>query len=244
MRKFNLIVASVLIGTMLFSLCSCKKEAEPSITGPIGSMLDFQSAEDGDTVTFEGYVQDKEALWSVDGKTSCSFYVQTDVGGAYVYEAPMSEETYNALTDGVLVRVQGTKSTWSNLPEITNAIVEVVGGLAWSAPRYEIKNADIPSSALSTRVSVNDATVVKMTSGNIIEYGYNNQGGRGDNISFLVKIDGVDIPCSVDTHLTGASSACYATAEALKEGSSVSVNGILSVRGNEYFVLVTDITVK
>lgn len=250
MLKLKPVIAATILLAMSFSVCSCKKAdiTQPSITGPFLSMYDYSAIEDGETVALEGYVQDKELLWNkTENESSCSFYIQTDVGAAYVYDAKISPETYDAMTEGILVRVQGTKTTWSGLPEITNALVEVVGGSPYSAPYLEIKSDEIPSSYLNARVTAT-GKVTKLDSGNIIEYGFNNQGGRGDNISFLVTVsDGdkaVSVPCEVDTHLVASASAVYASAESLTAGNAITVNGVLSARGNNYFIRVTDISVS
>ena len=249
MLKTRKVLAAALTMSMIFAFASCKKQEnkQEPITGTPISMYDYFALPDGEELVLEGYVQDKESLWkNSEGLTTCSFYIQTDVGGAYIYEASVTEDTYNAMTDGMLVRVQGIKSTWSDRPEITKGIVEVVGGNPYSAPYYEITSDEIPSAALNTRVCVNDAVIGKLDSGNVLEYGYNNQGGRGDNLYFLVTInDGnktVSIPCTVDTHLVSASDEVYAAVENVVLGQTASVNGILSVRGSDYFILVTDIT--
>lgn len=244
MRKIKSVTSTVLIITMLFACCSCKANETTSTLSGL-TMNDYRAIEDGEAVVLEGYVQDKESLREA---TYCSFYIQTNDGGAYVYEAAVGEQLYSDLKEGTHVRVSGTKVYWSGLPEIKNATVEIVGKDTFMAPYIEIGGLKEPSVFLNARVQIENATVKVMSSGKAVEHGFADQGKSGDSLYFCVSggsgNSAVTVNCIVDTNFVQSGSEIYTLAEGLTEGRSVSVSGVLSLSGDSYLIRITGITIK
>lgn len=190
-------------------------------------------AADVDTeVTVETYVQDKQGWWEDNGVGQATIYTQDQEGGYFLYNMPMSEDEYNALTEGTKIKVTGYKSEWSGEVEIIDATFEVEDGSYVAEPvdvtdllanEEELilhQNQKVAFTGLTVEPASEDSDAAFL-------YNWDGSGSEGDDLYFNVSLDGQTYSFVVESYLRGADTDVYKAVQALQVGDAIDCEGFL-----------------
>ena len=100
------------------------EEASPEGAAAVMSYEEYMAAAVDDPVTIQAYVQAKQSYYAEQG--TATVYLQDQDGAYFAYDMACSEEDYDKLTPGTLIRVTGYKSEWSGEIEIMDGSFEFV----------------------------------------------------------------------------------------------------------------------
>lgn len=212
-----------MIATAIFALTSC---GEAAVEGAMDHAA-YESASLKSSVLVATYVQDKEAYYN--GKATV--YAQSKDGAYFVYDAPMSQTTYDSLKTGTRIKVEGTKSEWSGEVEITDPTITVLGDGSYVASAYDCTSLMGDNTKLikhqNELVSFKNLTVVDYDGYGAYAYDWNNAGSRGSHVYFELSDGTNNIVFNVRSYLRDKDTDVYKAAEALKVGEKVNVEGFL-----------------
>ena len=190
---------------------------------------EYVAAELDSEVVVETYVQAKQSWW--EGKAT--LYTQNEDGAIFVYNAACSEEDYEKLVEGQMIRVTGYKSEWSGEVEIVDATIEILDGnyiaeaedvtaLLGTDELIEHQNRKVVFKGLSLESSVD-------ADGNETPFLYNwdGSGTQGDDLYFNASLDGNTYTFTVESYLCGPDTDVYKAVEGLAPGSVFDLEGFL-----------------
>ena len=161
--------------------------------GTVMSYDEYMAADLDTEVTIEAYVQAKQAYYAE--QQTATVYLQDQDGAYFAYDMACSEEDYDLLTPGTLIRVTGYKSEWSGEVEIMDGSFEFVEGgdtfVAEPADMTELLGTDELIDHQNEFVSFTGLTVAASTiEGDDTEYAflynYDGSGSEGDDLYFKV----------------------------------------------------------
>lgn len=181
------------------------------------SHSDFMAAEDGEEVTIEAYVQAKQGWWN----DQAVVYLQTAVGGFFVYSLPCTEAEYDELVPGTKVQVTGTKAVYNGMNEINPASsFKIISGDTYVADPIDITDKLADENALvkyqGMFVQLSNMTVVK------VEY---KNGEPGDDVYVTLAKGEDQFKLTIEVYLTGTDTDVYEAAGTLNAGDVVDVRG-------------------
>ena len=191
----------------------------------------YLAAEEGTTVTIEGFVQGRQSWW--DNKAT--IYLDDGDGAYFVYELPCTKADYDTkLAVGKKVQIKGVKGSWAGEVEVmglSNAVEATFKSID-SKPfiTYPINvtpflgKSDL-ASYQNKLVTLKDMTVVKYDDENP-NFKYKS-GSNTDDIYIKLQNGNVTIECCVEYYLTGSDTACYKAVEGLKVGDKVTITAFL-----------------
>ena len=194
---------------------------------------EYLAKSDDEAVVIAAYVQGKQIYAEAYGNTS--LYLQDEEGGYFVYRWACTQEEYDKVKVGALVKVTGTKTSWSGEVEIKDAKVEVIEGKTWIADAKDVTalfgTSDLEKSQ-NEYVTVKGAVVVaSKVKDDETEYPflyrYNGSGDKGDDLYFNVKIGEETYTFVVESDYQTQDSEAYKAVEGLKVGDTIDLFGIL-----------------
>ena len=196
---------------------------------------DEYMAADLDTeVTIEAYVQAKQAYYAE--QQTATVYLQDQDGAYFAYDMACSEEDYDLLTPGTLIRVTGYKSEWSGEIEIMDGSFEFVEGgdtfVAEPADVTELLGTDELEQHQNEFVSFTGLTVAASTiEGDDTEYAflynYDGSGSEGDDLYFNVSYNGETYTFVVESYLCDSTTDVYSAVKNLEVGQTIDCEGFL-----------------
>jgi len=179
---------------------------------------EYAAAELDAEVVVEGYIQAKQSWWDNKG----TFYLQDGEGAYFLYEMPCTEEEYNALTIGTKIKATGYKAEWAGEVEIIEAQFEILADaqsyVATALDVTELLGTDELAAKQNMFVAFKDMTVEK------VEY---KNGEPGDDVYVTFTKGDVKLDACIEVYLTGPDTEVYKTADTLKVGDVVNVEGFL-----------------
>lgn len=192
-------------------------------------------AADVDTeVTVETYVQAKQGWWENNGVGVATVYTQNEDGAFFLYNMPMTQDEYDALTAGTKIRVTGYKSVWEGEIEIIDATYAVLDGsyVAAATDVTSLLGTDELIDKQNQLVAFNNMTVVAAGQNEAGEdvaflYKWDGSGADGDDLYFTVNDGNADYTFTVESYLCGAGTEVYEAVKALEIGSTVDMEGFL-----------------
>ncbi len=230
-KLFALLV--VVFGLVL--ACGCSKGNNPPKIEVEGRLTytEYIAKEDDEAVVIAAYVQGKQIYAEAYGNTS--LYLQDEEGGYFVYRWACTQEEYDKVKVGSLVKVTGTKTSWSGEVEIKDAKVEVIEGKTWIADAKDVTALFGTEDLVKNQnqyVVIKGATIVASTLKDDpteypFLYKYNGSGDRGDDLYYNVKIGDAVYTFVVESDYQGADSDAYKAIEGAKVGDTVDIYGIL-----------------
>ena len=209
------------------------KQSEEALS--FGRYLD---AEVDSPVVVEGYVQLTTSYWEEDGQGKISLYLDDKAGAYYVYNLPVTKEEAEKLVPGTLVRVSGTKITWSELPEIGDASFEILESeekyLAEPVPAMFLFREDpnlIPQHFIGKHIFARELVVEpsKTEAGEEVPflYKWNGSGEEGDDLYFNLSYRGQTVTFVVESNEFDKDSDVYKAVQALEIGDVVDAEAFL-----------------
>ncbi|WP_230268089.1 hypothetical protein [Allobaculum fili] len=191
---------------------------------------EYADAELESEVTIEAFVQAKQAWW----EDKATIYAQDPDGAYFIYNAAVSQDLYDELTDGAKIKVKGYKTEWSGEVEIAEgAEVELIEGETWKAEPVDVTdllgNEEELIKHQNQLVDFKDLTVEPAQEGSeeAFLYNYDGSGSEGDDLYFNVSKDGKTYTFVVESYLTGEESEVYKTVQELKVGDVIDCEGFL-----------------
>ncbi len=197
---------------------------------------EYAAAEVNAEVEVEAYVQAHQSWWAKDGVGKLTVYAAAKDRGAYfIYEMNCSEEDAAKMTEGTKIIVKGFKSEWSGEVEIADAEFEFAedGETYVSEPidATALLGTEELADYMNAKVSFKDLTIAakKDADGNdaAFLYKWNGTGAQGDDIYFDVTDGTNTYTFTIESYLCDKDTEVYKTAEALKVGDKVDVEGFL-----------------
>ena len=196
---------------------------------------DEYMAADLDTeVTIEAYVQAKQAYYAE--QQTATVYLQDQDGAYFAYDMACSEEDYDKLTPGTLIRVTGYKSEWSGEVEIMDGSFTFVEGgdtfIAEPADMTELLGTDELAAHQNEFVSFTGLTVAPSTiEGDDAEYAflynYDGSGSDGDDLYFNVSYNDQTYTFVVESYLCDNTTDVYNAVKNLEVGQTIDCEGFL-----------------
>lgn len=197
-------------------------------------VMTYQEYMDADlesAVTIEAFVQDKQSWW----EDKATLYAADADGAYFIYNANVSEDLYDQLTEGTKIKVSGYKTEWSGEIEIAEgADVELVkGDGTWIEPAVNVTddlgNDEELIKYQNRKVEFKDMTVEPAEEGSDAAYLYNYDGSgeEGDDLYFNVSKDGKTYTFTVESYLRGQDTDVYKAVKELKVGDQVDLEGFL-----------------
>ena len=189
---------------------------------------EYLAAEMNSEVTVITYVQAKQSWWfdTEDNTGKGTFYTQAPDGAYFIYEMPMTEEQYNALTPGTCIKVKGFKSEWAGEVEIIDATYEIIDATPFFAEPTDITTDLSAGNDITAKqnslVSIDHAVVTAAAL-----YKYNGTGSEGDDLYLAVKVGGREYTLVVESYLHANGSEVYEAVEALEAGDVINVEAFL-----------------
>lgn len=187
------------------------------------SYQQFMTADTGDNVVVEGYIQDRQSWWN----NKATLYVSTGNAGEgyFVYEMPMTEKEYNEkYTVGAYVRFYGVKAEYAGEQEISDvdsALTTVVENVpAMRRHVTDVTNSLKTEDLLKVQNAYFTATleVVEYTAAGADEHvsankAYGFKGNQPDNDLYLkLKNDKNEtLSACIESYLTGTDTDVYKT---------------------------------
>lgn len=191
---------------------------------------EYADAELESEVTIEAFVQAKQAWW----EDKATIYAQDPDGAYFIYNAAVSQDLYDKLTDGAKIKVKGYKTEWSGEVEIAEgAEVELIEGETWKAEPVDVTdllgNEEELIKHQNQLVDFKDLTAEPAQEGSeeAFLYNYDGSGSEGDDLYFNVSKDGKTYTFVVESYLTGEESEVYKTVQELKVGDVIDCEGFL-----------------
>lgn len=224
---------SLALMVSVFGLVACQDNNSDAKSEGTLTHEEYMATEIGEEVTIEAYIQGKQSWWS----NKATLYLQDNDGGYFVYELTCTEEEYNTdLAIGNKIKVTGVKGEWAGEIEIMGqeAGAEATWELLKGNKIYEPKDVtlhlgkDSLADFQNMVISLKNLTVVAQADGtSAFYYNYDGSGSQGDDI-YVSFTDGTNtITCCLEKYLTGSNTEVYKTAEALKVGDKVNIEGFL-----------------
>lgn len=196
-------------------------------------VMTYQEYVDADLdteVTIEAYVQAKQSWW----EDKATIYAEDPDGAYFIYNANVSEDLYNELSDGAKIKVKGFKTEWSGEVEIAEgAEVEVIEGETWKATPVDVTdllgNEEELIKHQNQLVDFKGLTVEPAAEGSDAAYLYNHDGSgeEGDDLYFNVSKDGNTYTFVVESYLTNQDTDVYKAVKNLKVGDVIDCEGFL-----------------
>lgn len=196
-------------------------------------VMTYQEYVDADLdseVTIEAYVQAKQSWW----EDKATIYAQDPDGAYFIYNANVSQDLYDKLTDGAKIKVKGFKTEWSGEVEVAEgAEVELIEGETWTATPVNVTdmlgNEEELIKHQNQLVEFTDLTVEPAEEGSDAAYLYNYDGSgeEGDDLYFNVSKDGQTYSFVVESYLTGKDTEVYKAVQNLKVGDVIDCEGFL-----------------
>ena len=122
------LLAVLLTGVMALSLVACggngKSEGVMTHDEYVAAAIDSE-------VVIETYVQAKQSWW----EDKATVYTQDEDGAYFLYNMACSQEDYDKLVPGTLIKVTGYKGEWSGEIEVVDATFEFGGNKTFVARR-------------------------------------------------------------------------------------------------------------
>lgn len=182
-------------------------------------------------VTIAAFVQDKQSWW----EDKATLYAADPDGAYFVYNANVTEDVYNELTEGTKIKVTGYKTEWSGETEIAEgAEIEVLKDAGtWIEPAVNVTdylgNDEELIKYQNQKVEFKDMTVEPAEEGSDAAYLYNYDGSgeEGDDLYFNVSKDGKTYTFTVESYLRDKDSDVYKAVKELKVGDQVDLEGFL-----------------
>ena len=202
--------------------------------GTVMSYDEYMAADLDTEVTIEAYVQAKQAYYAE--QQTATVYLQDQDGAYFAYDMACSEEDYDLLTPGTLIRVTGYKSEWSGEIEIMDGSFEFVEGgdtfVAEPADMTELLGTDELIDHQNEFVSFTGLTVAASTiEGDDTEYAflynYDGSGSEGDDLYFNVSYNGETYTFVVESYLCDNTTDVYNAVKNLEVGQTIDCEGFL-----------------
>ena len=193
---------------------------------------DYDAAESGDMVVVDTFVQAKTSYW--EGKTT--LYCQSEDGAYFIYDLPVSEEDFDALTEGAEIKIAGYKTDWSGQVEIdgSDEVAFEIGDGSFVAEPYDVTallGTDELEEHMTEKVAFQDAEVVASVDPDGKEvpflYNYDGSGEEGSDVYFNVSFDGDVYTFLVRSYVTDKDSDVYKAAQGLQIGDVIDMEGFL-----------------
>ncbi|MBR5071784.1 MAG: hypothetical protein IKX27_07810 [Oscillospiraceae bacterium] len=228
MKKF---VSIMLVLLLVLSLTSCGKKKDnfdPSEKSEgVMTYAQYAAAAVDTEVTVECFVMDHQSWWDNKITVYCA-----DPDGAYfLYELPCSEADSKKLVPGTMIRVKGVKSEWSGEVEIVDSSFEILDKGTWTPTAFDATSLfgkdDELAKHMNQLVKFKNVTVEANSDGAAFTYKWDGSGEQGDDVYFYVSLNGTSYQFLIESYLRDSSTTVYKTAEGLKAGDKVTLEGYL-----------------
>ncbi len=207
------------------------ENASTVATEGVMSYADYVAADVDTEVCVETYVQAKQSWWEDNGVGQATFYTQNQDGAFFIYNMPCSEEDYEKLVPGTLIKVTGYKSEWSGEVEIVDATFEIEEGDSFIATAKDVTDLLGKDELIDSQnqfVSFKGMTVEAANdAGDAFLYKWDGSGTEGDDLYFNVSLDGNTYSFTVESYLCDKDSDVYKAVQNLKVGDVVDMEGFL-----------------
>jgi len=190
---------------------------------------EFLAANDNDIVTVETYIQ---AKFPLNAWGTTNIYAQDKDGGYYVYRYNCDQATFDALTIGQHVSITGTRASWAGEYEFGSSQdtkITKIDDKKWIAKAQDM-----------TKIVGTDDMVkyqncfVKFPKSTVVDYDgagspiFYKGGSRGNDIYIKINCAGTVIECCLESDFIAVDSETYLTAESLKVGDVITLQGYLN----------------
>ena len=225
MKKIKFFSTLGLAAAATLSLFACGKEAEK----PVMTFAQFQEAAVDSDVVIKSYVQDFESWW--DGKMT--LYLQDKDGAVFAHETKCTEEESKEISKGVCVRLEGKKSVWNDMTEVSGGTMRVLKDEEkYVATTTAYEAADFTNDKLKAdcgklfKVTATIEPSVKGEEEVPFLYNWNGAGEvDGSDIYFNVKVGNNPFTFNVRRYLRDSSTDVYKAAKKLIIGFDYELTG-------------------
>lgn len=201
-----------------------------SCGGEGSGRAEFDAAEEQAVVTVETYIQ---AKFPLNSWGSTNIYAQDKDGGYYVYRYYCDQAKFDTLTIGQKVKITGTKASWAGeveFGESHDTVIDVLDGKWVASPKNltaTVGNDEEMIKYQNCLVEFKNVTVLEHDEGKNNGFAYKGD-TEGDDIYIKLKCPNGTIECCVEVDFTNSESTVYKTAQSLKVGDKVTLQGFLN----------------
>lgn len=217
------LLAVLLTGVMALSLVACggngKSEGVMTHDEYVAAAIDSE-------VVIETYVQAKQSWW----EDKATVYTQDEDGAYFLYNMACSQEDYDKLVPGTLIKVTGYKGEWSGEIEVVDATFEFGGNKTFVATAKDVTDLLGKDELIDHQnefVSFKGMTVEDAGNGAAFMYNWDGSGEDGNDLYFNVSKDGATYTFTVESYLCGPGTDVYEAVKALNIGDTVDMEGFL-----------------
>ena len=190
------------------------------------SYAEFMAAAKMDPVVIEAFVQGKQAYYAAKG--TANLYLADVDGAYYCYNCVMTQEQYDKLEAGTKVRISGEKGEYAGEIEVAEGKVEeILNGSFTTLPvdvTDAVGNDELLEAHMNQLIAAKGLVVMPKDGGEAVSKKENDT--DPDLYIHLVGAQGALDVC-VESFLTGPDTEVYKTAEGLKAGDVVDLEGFL-----------------
>ena len=187
---------------------------------------EFMAAETAQPVVIEAYVQGKQDYYAA--KETANLYLADADGAYYCYGCKMTQEQFDALEEGVKVRVSGEKAEWAGEIEVGGddiKLEEILDGKFIAAPVdvTGIAGEDL-AKYMNSKVVFKGVVVRPQDNGEAFS---KKDSDSDPDLYFAAANEADKISFCVESYLTGADSDVYKAVEGLKVDDKINVTAFL-----------------
>ncbi len=177
-------------------------------------------------VVIEAFVQGKQAYYAAKG--TANVYLADPDGAYYCYGLTLTQEQFDKLEVGTKVKVSGEKAEYAGEIEVGNGVLEEIEEGSYAATVTDVTNsiADLEELGRFMNLPVAFQTLVVVAQDNGEAISKKNSDSDPD-IYFTAANANGSVDFCVESYLTGPDTDVYKTAEGLKPGDLVTVEGFL-----------------
>lgn len=197
----------------------------------VASYAEFVQAEKNTILTIAGFVSDMQKYAETYKNTT--IYLRTSEGAYFVYRLPLSQEEYDTIKVGSLLKVKGPKSEWKGEVELS------LDGTTLTGKLFEVFDRNVTFGAVDMTDDVASATnymnqLVTIKGCEVVGRGDENEpftytwaggGERGADLYFSVKIGSETFEFVVESDLFNEETDVYKAVEALQVGQLIDITG-------------------
>ena len=179
-------------------------------------------------VVIEAYVQGKQAY--NPNKEQASLYLADADGGYFCYGVSMKAEEYDKLEIGTKVRISGERAAWHDLDEVNNGKLEAIeeDGFVYAAQPVDLSkvfgSADAMYDYMNLKFAANGVVIVAQDDGSAVSAKPNDV---DPDLYFRAEGPMGVVDFVVESALTDPDTKVYETADGLKVGDMVNLEGFL-----------------
>ncbi len=235
MIRHNIKKLIIVIVLLSLALASCAPSpANNTVTVKAMTYAEYAAASDNAKVVIEGYVQ---AFAYNAAYNSVNMFIQDDDGAYYAYRAVCDAVKAKSLSEGVRVRVTGSKGSYAGEAELQEQCTfEVLSGNKIYSPSditSVIGDEKALEKLMNQKISVKGLTVTESydkadgAHGSLYKWDGSGKAGENDDVYFSASLEGNSSLFVVESDEVPEGTDVYGTAAGLSVGDIIDLEGYM-----------------